>query len=79
MQACTPDRTDLVADKRAYFLLWRLPWLAIAASLPLRDSALKAGIWTTAFAQMGVACPPRQATPASRSQREAGDLEEAPR
>jgi hypothetical protein len=56
MQACTPDRTDLVADKRAYFLLWRLPWLAIAASLPLRDSALKAGIWTTAFAQMGVAC-----------------------
>lgn len=54
--ACPPGRTDLVSDKRAYFLLWRLPWLAVAASLPLRDSSLKAGIWTIAFAQMGTAC-----------------------
>jgi hypothetical protein len=56
MQGCPPGRTDLVSDKRAYFLLWRLPWLAVAASLPLRDSSLKAGVWTAAFAQMGVAC-----------------------
>lgn len=54
--ACPPGRTDLVSDKPAYFLLWRLPWLVIAASLPLRDSSLKAAIWTTAFAQMGTAC-----------------------
>ena len=53
---CPPGRTDLVGDKRAYFLLWRLPWLAIVASLPLNGSSLKAGVWTTAFAQMGVAC-----------------------
>jgi hypothetical protein len=53
---CPPGRTDLVSDRRAYFLLWRLPWLAIAASLPLRGSSLMAGVWTTAFAQMGIAC-----------------------
>jgi len=40
---------DLVGDKRAYFLLWRLPWIAVVASLLLKDSSLKAGIWTTAF------------------------------
>lgn len=54
--ACPPGRTDLVSDKRAYFLLWRMPWLAILASLPLKDSSLKAGIWTLAFSQMGIAC-----------------------
>lgn len=47
---------DLVGDKRAHFLLWRLPWIAVVASLLLKDSSLKAGIWTTAFTQMGVAC-----------------------
>jgi hypothetical protein len=53
---CPPGRPDLVSNKRAYFLLWRVPWLAIVASLPVNDSSLKAGIWTTAFAQMGIAC-----------------------
>jgi hypothetical protein len=48
--------TDLVGNKRMHFLLWRLPWIAIVASLLLRDSSLKGGIWTTAFTQMGVAC-----------------------
>jgi len=55
-RACPPRAGDLVSDRRAYFLLWRLPWLAILASLLLKDSSLKAGIWTTAFAQMGIAC-----------------------
>lgn len=55
-QACPPRGSDLVSDRRAYFLLWRLPWLAVLASLLLKDSSLKAGIWTTAFTQMGVAC-----------------------
>lgn len=54
--ACPPGRTDLVSDKRVYFLLWRLPWLAIAASFLLKDSSLKTGIWSIAFTQMGVAC-----------------------
>jgi hypothetical protein len=50
------ERADLVGDKRAYFLLWRLPWVAVVASLFIKDQSLKAGIWSTAFTQMGVAC-----------------------
>ena len=56
-----PDRyerepKDLVVDRRAQLLLWRLPTAAIAASSVLRDSPIKAGIWTAAFTQMGLAC-----------------------
>jgi hypothetical protein len=50
------ERTDLVGNKRAYFLLWRLPWVAVVVSLLVKDPSLKAVIWTIAFAQMGVAC-----------------------
>jgi hypothetical protein len=58
---CAPETSssapaDLVSNTRAYFLLWRLPWVAVVASLPLKSSSLKAGIWTTAFTQMGIAC-----------------------
>ncbi len=55
-RSCEPNRTDLVSNKRAFLLLWRVPWVAVAVSLWLKDSPLKTAIWTVAFAQMGIAC-----------------------
>ena len=56
MQACDPSRTDLVSNREAPLLLWRVPAAAIALSAFLKDGSLKAGIWTAAFGQMGGAC-----------------------
>ena len=55
-ETSTAMPSDLVGNKRVHFLLWRLPWIAVVASLLLKDSSLKGGIWTSAFTQMGVAC-----------------------
>ncbi len=55
-ETCAPDRIDLVAVPRTQLVLWRLPTAAIIASSVVKDSPLKAGIWTVAFGQMGVAC-----------------------
>lgn len=51
-----PERNDLVGNKRVALILWRIPAIAIVASTFLKDSPLKAGIWTVAFGQMGLAC-----------------------
>ncbi len=55
-EACPPGRMDLASDRRTRLVLWRLPWLAIAASFLTRSSPLRTTVWTVAFAQMGVAC-----------------------
>src|SRR6266511_3510122 len=49
------DLRDLVRDRRASLLLWRVPLIALIASAFLKDS-LKAAIWTGSLTQMGVAC-----------------------
>jgi hypothetical protein len=52
---CASNRTDLVDNRRTYFLLWGVPRLVIVATLPLSDG-LKTAVWTGALTQMGVAC-----------------------
>lgn len=55
-EACPPGRLDLAGNRRTRLFLWRLPWLAIAASFLTSSSRLRTTVWTAAFAQMGVAC-----------------------
>src|SRR6266516_357709 len=55
-EMCGPDRRDLISGTSTQVLLWRLPAAAIVASSLLKDSPLKAGIWTAAFGQTGIAC-----------------------
>ncbi len=55
-ETCAPNRADLVSNKQTRVLLWQLPSAAIVASFFLSSTPLKAGIWTAALTQMGLAC-----------------------
>src|SRR4051794_33854553 len=50
------ERNDLIGNRRVALFLWRVPAIALVATTFLKDSPLKAGIWTVAFGEMGLAC-----------------------
>lgn len=54
-QCCATDPRDLVANRRASLLLWKLP-LAVFVAGFFVSSILRAAIWTTSLVVAGMAC-----------------------